>query len=216
MGNDGTINGATWVGSGQVGGESLSFDGTDDYVNLNTNLSSLHSDPPSWTISCWLKWSSTGEERYCGQGDSSSKPSLRLSVNYAGGSDSSSDGDVGVRYRDSNGNYLIWGSSGLSLNDGNWHHIAFVCRDVTTADVKCFVDGTDETGVGLDEGPSTSSLQISANMYVGAENNNGSDQTYFTGDIDDYRAYPITLSQPEIEALANRTETSPVPTESTL
>jgi hypothetical protein len=54
-GNNGTIYGATWVTG--VYGQALSFDGTDDYVDIPASVNLPFSGTNSWTIAMWVNCS---------------------------------------------------------------------------------------------------------------------------------------------------------------
>jgi hypothetical protein len=85
-------------------------------------------------------------------------------------------------------------ASGITVNDGEWHHI-FVTWDSTT--LKIFVDGTissaTTTFYSSDTPLSSSALQTTGNSNFIGRNNHGSSSDYFTGEIKDINLYDSAI-----------------------
>lgn len=188
LGNDGTINGATYVGSGQVGSDSLSFDGIDDYVNTGyqTNIAS-----GEFSVSYWINLDSTpsGDRDFLGNFDGTTG----FITGYTGASNS-------IRFW-IDGNDIEGSDTGTSYT-----HLAFVRRSDGVYEI--WIDGALDTS-GTNTGDADSTETVQYGRRPGGDNHTG-------GNFDDVRLYDRALNSIEIEALANRTETSPVPTDSTL
>lgn len=191
-GNDGTINGAVYNGSGKIGSDSLSFDGTDDFVGLpNLELSSSS----DFTICCWVQHnqlpSTQGDSQFCSRFDGT-------------------DDILQLKSDDANDNYVIdlghAGGTSLATNGGsvttNYQHIAGLFES-SGPTVRLYVDGVE---VATNTG-SVSDFATNNGPHIGAR----SDGTqYHAGTIDDVRIYDRALSPIEIEALARRRDTSTV------
>lgn len=190
--NNGTINGAVYNGSGQVGSDSLSFDGTDDTVSTSSEVSiSTH------TVSVWVKTTDTedfagffvtGDVGYVQQVLNGSNGTFRVGID----SDTNASGDR-KRY---------YGST--QINDGNWHNLVHTYDSVSDT-LELFVDGSKESVTKEDD--NAVSFDETSVVKLGVDNGGGN---YINSLIDDVRIFDRALSQPEIEALSNRTETSPI------
>ena len=115
--------------------------------------------------------------------------------------------EVGASTAGGNANKFVvylrtnWGSikvfsSTKTVNDGAWHHVAFV-RSAMTGKVKLFVDGVlDSTFAYADTWPISTSGGVHSIGSLGGS-------YAFSGDIDDVRMYNRALSMSEISQLFN-------------
>jgi hypothetical protein len=174
--NDGTVYGATWTEG--VLDSALSFDGTDDYVEVYP----FDYDSKEITAMFWMKTSDTtkyGTPISCSSGTQHNE---FLIYNYK---------SFGI---------YIKGSSvttGISANDGEWHHIAVTWRS-SDGLVKLYKDGVPAYTGTLQSG-ATINL---ANLVIGQEQDSfrgGFDSGQaFKGIIDEVRIYDRMLSANEI------------------
>ena len=160
----------------KFGGASLSLDGTNDYVSIPDN-ESLEPGTNNLTWEMWIK--TTSSVQYATLYGRS--PALfgsgmwSLMINQA----SSTAGDIALYlgdYSGASGNLLLL-TTGVSIRDDVWHHIAIVRNGSAWA---CYVDGTSRaTGtfsgdiINIGSGP-----RIGADQYYGR---------YFQGYIDELR-----------------------------
>lgn len=203
LGNDGTITGATWNGSGQIGSDCLSFDGSDDLVKN----SSVDANGSTVTVTGWFKL----------DGD-------QASFLQSGGSETSAPSDGWNIKLDSNTDFVVlhWssGSSATSISatsdlvsTSSWVFYA-VTFDGDDAKAWAFnssgnqLSGSPKTGSGS---RGTTSGQTFLLMQ-GESNSNA----HAGGLADDIRVYDRLLSEREIEALANLTSPSTVTAGDTL
>lgn len=198
LGNDGTVNGATFNGSGQVGGDSLSFDGTDDYVDVGD----IHDSPlPGLTLATWVNPDDFNSHNHLISkttgGLTSSTSSYKLRIQE-------SSGDLETRIYNTNGDSE--GVTAGTTSTGTWQHAAVTFDGGT---ILLYLNGS-EVGSGSFSGD----VQAGSEPLELGRRQDGI--SYLAGDMDDARIYERALSPPEIEALANRTETSPVPVGATL
>lgn len=198
LGNDGTDNTSAGYVTGQVGSDAKDFDGTDDDVTVSHD-STLNPGNSTWTMACWVKTSSgTASQILQKAASGGGAPSYQIQFK--------SDGTVQCFLQQSDGtNNAV--QSTATVNDGTWHHIAFVDYG---SGAELFVDGASEgtsaTSVGTVDPPGA--------LGIGADVQNAAD--YFAGSIDDLRLYGRALSKPEVDALYARTATSPVTAGDTL
>jgi len=177
--NDGTVNGAT-LSSGYING-SYDFDGSDDYIDLNSDLGMNGKNKIS--VSFWIYPND-------------------LTNNYGGLFTEDQDDATDFSIRSPTGTNdvtaLINGISVTStddcLSDNTWSHI------VTTYDSAKFylyVDNDLKDSADL-----TSSLDITGNLVIGQDRGLS---RYFDGKIDEVGIYDYALSSTQIEALYNQT-----------
>ncbi len=173
-GNNGTINGASWV-RGKMG-SAMSFDGVDDYINAG-NDSSL--DTEAITLMAWIKVKSIP----------SSAPRI-LSKEYSTGGDS-----FAFYIQSINGFVSLWSSSGFVLDSttdfrehfDEWMHVA-VTLDGTI--VKMYINGI------VEDSKLFGYLSVTTyNLLVG---NNPYNSRQFDGLIDDVRIYNYARTQKQI------------------
>ncbi len=183
--NDGTIidnEGDQWT----VGkyGSALNFDGVDDYVDLGSNA--IVSNQAKFTVSLWFKTTSSNWENMYGEGNTGSGVDYSLVCTSAS---------------------KLWGcvfggsvysclESVQSVDDGEWHHVAYVKR--ASNDYELYLDGasvdTDTTDV------STPTID---NVRIGSINIGGTDD-FFNGAIDSVRIYNKVLTPNEILILKKK------------
>jgi len=179
--NNGTIYGATW--SPGLSGNALSFDGVDDYVQIEDNAS-LHMTT-AVTMEAWIKIPSgtTGDHRGVtgGEGDS----------NWSQGYDLYYDADnnlLKMRLGYGNGEqegslYNYYLPYSINLEDNEWHHVAGAFNK---PNAYLYVDG-----VQVNNGTNNNNITNRNSRYnigaLGLSPNWTSD--YFSGTIDEVRIY---------------------------
>jgi hypothetical protein len=177
--NDGDIYGATST-TGKFS-SALSFDGsTGDYVEMDT----FDYDFTEITAEFWMKTSDTtktGTPISCAQ-NAANQYNEFLLYNYK-------SFDIHI-----NNNYV---STGVSANDGKWHHIAVTWKS-SDGSVKLYKDGTQ-----VYSGTLQSEATIHCdNLILGQEQDSfggGFDSNQaFKGDIDEVRIYDYALSSSQI------------------
>jgi len=178
-GNNGTIHGATWT-KGRYG-YALSFDGTDDYVEVP------HSDVfnvNQFTITLWLK----ANEGY----GSENNPGIIAKRNSTSSSWGlwirASDGKIWGRVWQSDGTQVDLPAT-FTIQTDTWYFVAFVADG---SEVKILVDGEQVTSLSYDGTIQASTFPI----RIGYQNID-----YFNGIIDDVRIYSRALTDEEIREL---------------
>lgn len=167
----------------------LNFDGLDDYVETNANITELAQG--DFCIEAWVK--TTGY-------------SLGI-VNCANSNTTWEPGEKSL-YLDASGipTFVGWGNNyipgNIVINDGTWHHVAVVWNyGAGAVNVgKMYVDGVDHTG-SVSYTPNQTNLGTFkiglANYWVAEAPNN------FTGTIDDVRIWNVARTSTAIAADMN-------------
>ncbi|MBN1861610.1 MAG: right-handed parallel beta-helix repeat-containing protein, partial [Candidatus Thermoplasmatota archaeon] len=187
-GHNGTIYNASWT-TGKIG-KALYFDGNYDYVLQNP----FNGFPTAQiTVAFWMNTSDTTQEDGC-------------AFSYA--CTNATNEFVITNY--SNFTFVIHdqlvGNSGISTNDGFWHHIA-VTWNSSDGQLLFYKDGILEfSGTGFIGGL----LSPNGSVAIGGDQDSvgGGWESYqfFKGIIDEVRIYNRTLTQDEIQDLITQPE----------
>ena len=183
--NNGIVHGAVWT-TGQVDG-ALSFDGSDDYVDMGSAASL---ELGSFTISAWIKPSDLSSVQQIA-GKLGNEPVHNRGYGY---SLEIRDGKVSLLIDPAgccNGNPI---KSETSLEVGKWYFVAGT-YDGSTGTI--YVDGQPENSDLWTLGA------YYTNFYIGARRSDYHSAFYdhFSGVIDEVRVYDRALSAEEIEEL---------------
>jgi len=212
-GHHGVNHGATAAADGAIGG-CLTFDGGSSHVAIPAAATQ---GLAKGTFALWLR---TAEAKAVPRGSYWRNPTVLGVATGDWGS-----GDFGLMLESGKVAYfhgltsdsrdMSWFST-LALNDGKWHHVAFVNAGPI---VFLYVDGKlavgqayhhkygDATPVGLRADTATGGAVGPAPLFIGAANASfGKDRpaSGFKGSIDDVRIWNRALSSAEVAALARR------------
>jgi len=200
--NAGTLVGTTtpaWT-AGRIGTGALSFSG-DGVTNSTASqsavqtLNSLSSTlGGTATLTAWIKTTQTGSN------------SLYAAPAITGVEVAGSSNDIRWGYLDATGHIGVGaGDTGVAsngtINDGQWHHVAFT-RNSSTGAVQIYVDGmlqgsgTSETGV-----KSAPFRLIGAQTALASNGTTMVGATYLNGELDDVRTFGRVLTAAEIAAI---------------
>jgi hypothetical protein len=181
-----------------VSPRSFDFDGTDDYVDMQNNVSS-HVLKPSFpiTVLAWINKdvdnvtfpifeNNYRQNYYNGIGVYIHSTNVLFGRIGAGGPPMSSS------RRSQSGTTLILA--------GEWHHVCVVFHSLD--DIDLYVDGMDDGGTIDGTGSSLNYTADSSVIGITDLNNGDGNEFYTDGKIDDVRIYNRALSADEIAALA--------------
>ena len=175
-GNSGTISGATWTSNGKFGG-ALSFDGTNDWVEI-ADASSLDLTT-GMTLEAWVKPSAAPS----GWSTVLSKERNRLAYGLFAGEDTGrSAGQVVIANEHT--------ALGDELPPGVWSHLATTYDGAT---LRLYVNGVLSGSTPVSGSIRTSSGQL----RIGGNSRGG---RWFAGQIDEVRVYDRALSSAELQA----------------
>ncbi len=173
----GTPNSISGLASGC---NALEFDGTDDYVNCSNNA---NFQITTGTIEGWLK---TGDAGTGFRGIISKRQAYGLFLND----------NVLVTYDWSNGTTT---STGVTLNDNNWHHIAMTFQSGVSNGTMIYIDGVLSNTFTY-----TISSQVEALVLADGGNIlSGSADQIFTGELDEIRIWNDVRTASEIRTNKN-------------
>jgi len=203
-GHNGTLVNMTppgcWI-PGQIG-NALSFDGTNDYVDLGTDSSLNFGSSEPFTVAAWVKTTENYGMIVSFRSSTDGGPVIDLAVGYEGRADDPGKAMILVRQDGGSGGYA--NVKGGAVNDGQWHHMAAVRSSDGT--VELFLDGVSQ---GTNSGAESGGAITTDLRAIGSERRwvsdifGTADQRYLVGTIDDVRVYNRALGVAEIATLAN-------------
>ena len=195
IGNDGTAHGAipTMDRFGDPN-SAYSFDGIDDYIEIDDNSAFNNEIENEITISMWIKPNSLGDH-LISKWKTSHFGSWAIRI--------IDDGMVrfGVTSDGINPNFAL---STNTIQPGEFHHVAGVYNK-TDNKIRIFIDGVQG---GIASGPGGEIYSSDSKIYIGAIIYS-TQSTFFDGVIDDVRIYSRALSGCEIRQLASDAFVSP-------
>ena len=187
--NAGTLTnmvGTAWT-AGKIG-NSLNFDGVNDYVVRNTLSANITGD---CTVSVWMNRSGV---------PSTNVRLMDLATADGSGMQLVVRGTTGYAGMDDAGGLTVEIAGTQNLCDGSLHHVAAV-RTGTT--FRLYVDGALAVSSSNPTNTAPTYTRLAVAAYIGGAN-------YFPGKLDDVRVYSRALSGTEIQALYDTAHSAPV------
>jgi hypothetical protein len=179
------------LSGGVSGGESLSFDGKDDYIYIGTGLNSQITVNDAFTFSVWLKTTGTSNAGIIDNAD--------WTADYVGTAfEMEADGDIRLDIVQA-GSLLDRVTADTAVNDGNWHHIIAVHKNAMAANTKIYIDGVAQSMTVNDD--DAGDIVGSTSLQIGARD--GANYP-FSGSIDEVRIYNRALSAEEVRYHYNK------------
>ncbi|MDP8231025.1 MAG: LamG domain-containing protein [Candidatus Gorgyraea atricola] len=176
--DDGANNtGMSWT-SGKIGPGALDFDGTDDKVNLGSDV--VGSISGDYTVEAWAKPAALDAGRH-----------TIFSWSYMELGQDGSNAYFWQAYDGSWGSGYQYISTTAPLDTTSFHHFVGVHKEDVGVDL--YVDGV---YIGTDTTKTGSSLNISGTSYLGVYYTGTGG--YFNGDIDDVRIYDYARTAEQI------------------
>ena len=181
--NHGTINGAEWT-TGQIDG-ALSFDGVDDYVDLDAHIGDFQ-NLSTGSVSVWIKKESTGSSgAFFSASDSGDVDSRLTFIKLA-------DGRIIVRISQNGTSKVYWTST--NAVPSGWHHFAYTTN---SSGHWIYLDAEPFAGSYTVGSPSTNAffndVTQQDNLRIGHMYLNNEAVTHWNGTIDDVRIYDRAL-----------------------
>ncbi|MBN1509399.1 MAG: DNRLRE domain-containing protein [Sedimentisphaerales bacterium] len=194
-GNDGTASGNPLFVQGLTGhGKALSFDGTNDYVDLP--IGSLLSALNSSTYAAWVYFTNTGNAwqrifDFGNAGADGASPNVYMFLTTNNGSRIVR---FAIRNAASSAEQAVNGPAALSTG---WHHVAVVI-DSTAMQLRLYQDGTPVASGATNVLPRD--LGVTTQNWLGRSQ--WTADPFLGGSIDDFRIYNRALSESEVRYLA--------------
>ena len=190
--NGAARNGASFTTAASVGSHALSLDGTDDYVDLASHVSSFPLGNSARSVTGWFR-ADAGNQRQTFLTYGPNVEGKRLSI--------AADRTQAVVAVSGH----AWGVNNLSLADG-WHHVAVTFAGGDSDDFSIYLDGVRQSASTL----GGVRQQVDTRTGTAAIGQNVGGTAHYGGDIDDVRLYGYALSAAQVQAIAGRQETTSV------
>jgi len=182
------------------GGNAVSFDGTNDYIDTGNAFQSTFRD--SFSVSMWVKpddGQPSAESSFFGTRNSTSQDWIQSNLH--------TDGKVSFFYRSDNDTAEAKTSSAVFANGvTSWTHITYVADD-SDDQLKIYVNGSivSVTNGGL--GSITMADWTSSDeLFIGARDNNGTAEKFFDGSINNVKVFNTVLTQDQVRELYTKPE----------
>jgi len=186
-GHNGTDNTSAGYVSGKIGDYAKDFDGSGDFVEIDSVSDELTSDV--FSVTFWVNTTQSSRGVFIGINASDAGNVLLIWL--------WDDSNGPVEIQDSVGSNVMSGST--DVDDGNWHHV------VVTSDgsnLTLYVDGN-----GEDSGSASYTISSDDRISLGQEYDSGfSTGDFYEGAMDDIRFYDKELSSTEVSNLFNSGE----------
>jgi Concanavalin A-like lectin/glucanases superfamily/Secretion system C-terminal sorting domain/Glycine rich protein len=180
-----------FIAKTQAQGNTLNFDGVDDYVDVPHNAAYNVS---AITIEAWILWNptlNTDVQFITSKGAENAEIHLGATANT-------------LRFIPTTGVYLDVAGA---IPTGRWIHIACMYNPSNAANTKIYINGVDMAYTNNGGNPLTTAIaNNSTNYRIGARANNS---FYFKGSIDEIRIFNTTRTATEVAAdMRNTTPTN--------
>ena len=195
--NGGTLtNGASIVLDSERG-YVLDLDGVNDYVSLQfSNIPPGPTNTSVFTIAAWVKTEDIVGTIYCENNDSKFIKNHFVVVTGKIQFDQYPPRSGGIR------------SLQIDIDDGSWHHVAYVQNEPASFQRQIYVDGTLET---FDNSLETYNGSAPTLWNIGGPYGK-TDPRFLEGRIDELRFYNVALDADQIGTLASEPTFTPEPT----
>ncbi|MFX1320378.1 MAG: LamG-like jellyroll fold domain-containing protein [Promethearchaeota archaeon] len=177
--------------TGKIGDYALEFDGVNEFVDCGNEYYLDFERNNTFTLSVWIKTSSTGRTIISKMNTSDDYRGYDLYIDNSG--------VIRVHLINTLDSNEIIVDGATSINDNQWHFITLTYNGSSTASgVKLYIDGSlDNLTIVKDTLNKT--IHTDVNFLIGAR----TEGNYFSGQIDDVRVYSFALTQDNITWLYN-------------
>lgn len=158
---------------------SLTFDGTDDYIDLGSPIFSTSNGLQPYSATAWIRHSTSNSTGEAVVAQYKPGDAMRADPLYI------DNVQLNKLCYWKSGNCLPGAISTTLLNDGQWHFVAFTKEN--TGKVKVYVDGRQEGTGGTD-----------ATVYDNTDATISFSANHFSGSMDDVRIYTRALADYEV------------------
>ena len=191
--NNGTVYGANWNASGQLG-SCISFDGVNDYVEVSRQIAD------DFSIAFWAKTTQTAAgDDFWWQGNGIIDADIPFQENDFGISLFKNTFAFGVGSSQLDQDYTVIGST--VVNDGSWHHCV-ATRNSESGLISLYIDGVLQS----QQAAAVGGLTASSVVRFGSMN---TDERYFAGQLDEVKFFDREIGDQEVAALYANTNAKP-------
>jgi prophage tail gpP-like protein len=174
------ISGATWNVNGRLG-FCLTFDGTNDFVNVGSNSSILINNKTQFTVEAFVKVDSTGSSNRVIMGNDNGSAGYYLRVTSTGKI------EFFVEHATTDLDYITT----ASITNDTWVLVQAVYNTNQSADI--YFDGVEQSYSTMTSGVGSISDDTGLAVNIGRRGG-GSNDMYFKGNIDEVKFYNTALS----------------------
>jgi hypothetical protein len=160
----------------------MTFDGTDDYIDLGSDIS-VSPDNQGWTTEYWFNTNSAGTLQHFNSAENDEFNANWLAIYNS---------KLAVWNRSPG----YWKYGDTIIQSNTWYQAVFIC-DAGGTNMRFYINGEAEGGthVGNEWTASYSSLDV---RYIGRYEYNGGYSRYFNGEIASVRIYDRALTGAEV------------------
>ena len=151
--------------------EAVAFDGS-TYIRGNTWGSGTSAD---FFMSFWIRTTDAGLF-ILAQTQKNGRQPKEIKID---------NGKLAIQLLDTSGSVVVSSASTVSLNDGNWHHVAISLRLSSTSTRGVYIDGAEDTSQTWTTYSTTGQIDHDGVGYIGANSSGGEN---FTGDLAEFIA----------------------------
>jgi|TARA_R100000479_G_scaffold102462_1_gene51088 hypothetical protein len=184
-------------------GRALSFDGTNDYVDTGSAFQSTFRG--SHSVSCWIKPTDgqpSSQGRFFGSKNSSVEDWQYFSLD--------TNGKVTYVFESNNNSAFAQTDEAVFANGTvGWAHIVAVLDSTTegVGGIKVYVNGELASSGGDTTSVVFSDYTSTDEVFIGAQDNNGSPADFYSGLINGLKVFNSALTQAQIQELYTKPET---------
>jgi hypothetical protein len=198
---NGTINGATYVTPGIQGGSALTFDATDDNVNLGASQDFIR-NAAGTTLTAWITpTTTTGNRSIIGISGSTNAAQARAVVQLISDATTQNRLRIGGRRLNSDGFASVIAPAETALTAGQTYHVAGVI-DYANETAALYINGVEvvaPTAINFSSVNGNSEDASNLAAFIGSRSDGTGE--FFGGVIDDARIYNEALTGAQIAAL---------------
>ncbi|MFZ1626983.1 MAG: LamG domain-containing protein [Candidatus Moraniibacteriota bacterium] len=192
-GNNGTLTNSPAIGEGKVG-QTLDFDGTDDYVSIADNAALDFGDTADFSLSGWFNRDTfTTDDTIIAKrnGVANTDDGYILYI------DDTTD-KLTFEVSEASGTDEYQMESTQAFTSSGWHHYTIVWDENSASGSDIYIDGVASNATKTGTIGNLGDLSNSVALAIGAESDAGNP---FAGSLDETRMYNRALSASEIESL---------------
>lgn len=188
---------------------ALQFNGSSDFLRLSGNNSSFPKILNNFSLSFWIKINKTNPTSFESVTSIINQSSSGLVFGvwlYRDLSGKINENAIECSIRSSDNKYYTLHLEHQDLNDGKWHHIAFIVEDLSKSQGTMYFDGSsinEESGHPKQNPKNFNNLDYP--LVIGASNNRNKIDRHLEASLDQFLIYSRSLSKAEIHKIIKET-----------
>ncbi|MEY3868438.1 MAG: hypothetical protein RLZZ338_2329 [Cyanobacteriota bacterium] len=193
------------------GEKVYTFNGTSEFEKVDNRDAINFGTNQDFTVAVWIKAESQQKDTTNGDNDVvekwiSSSGGYPYVIRYLNQKVANNSGIIVAARYDCSNNPSV--RSTTKINDGNFHHVAFVrSTENNQGKLSLYIDGKLE---GSNKDTTTGNTKNNGPLYLGCRGYGNTGMNYFTGSIKGLSIYNVALSAEEIQAVVDPTPLKPI------